>query len=206
MRIFFSVLSICLMLGLSNQTSAKEPYLQENREAYIASVLEAFYDTEMLAISNTFKYLSVAERNHCKSNDSDLRADCLLSYVTKNCVTMGSPTLVRNCELYSDAIVVNKLAVKTFIGRSERYQMMKNKDVEFRLAMRNRLSQKYGKIVTHFSLTSNSNCRALDFNCLARGLDQFCLGYANTKSLSWQHCIGSATWFIGTAKANSKSE
>ena len=195
-------IGLLFLVVSGEQSLANEPYLDQNRQAYIASVLRAFGETSMLDISNTYEYISVAERNHCRSSLSDLRTDCLLSYARKNCATADNAESLSSCELYSDVIVVNKLSTKSFINRTERYRMLTNKKSDFREAMTNRLQQKYARIVTQFSMTDAADCRDTDFNCLSRGLDQFCLDYANTQSLSWQHCIGASLWFIGTAKQN----
>ena len=195
-------IGLLVLIVIAKQSLANEPYLDQNRQAYIASVLQAFGETSMLDISNTYEYISVAERNHCRSSLSDLRTDCLLSYARKNCATADNAESLSSCELYSDVIVVNKLSTKSFINRTERYRMLTNKKSDFREAMTNRLQQKYARIVTQFSMTDAADCRDTDFNCLSRGLDQFCLDYANTQSLSWQHCIGASLWFIGTAKQN----
>jgi hypothetical protein len=154
----------------------------------------------MNKISNTYSYIHVVETNNCRSSLSDLRAECLLSYAKRNCNETGSVESRYNCELYSDVIVVNTLSEKTFVERTERYRMLKNTDDDFRTAMASRLQQKYARIVTHFSLTKSSDCDKGNFDCLARGLDQFCLDYTNTQSLSWQHCMSASLWFIGTSK------
>jgi hypothetical protein len=154
----------------------------------------------MNKISNTYSYIHVVETNNCRSSLSDLRAECLLSYAKRNCNETGSAESKYNCELYSDVIVVNTLSEKTFVERTERYRMLKNTDDDFRTAMASRLQQKYARIVTHFSLTKSSDCDKGNFDCLARGLDQFCLDYTNTQSLSWQHCMSASLWFIGTSK------
>ena len=200
MRIVFSYLNLLIILVLSSNSYASKPYLEDNRVAYISKVLQAFSETTIHKIFNTHSYINVVERNNCRSSLSDLRTQCLLSYAQINCRETASIDLKDNCELYSDVIVVNKLSENTFIDRSERYRMLKNTSDDFRTAMTSRLQQKYARIVTHFSLTEGSDCDKDDFECLAQGLDQFCLDYTNTQSLSWQHCMSASLWFIGTSK------
>lgn len=202
MRRLYSYISVFLMLVVSSSSYASKPYLEENRIAYISKVIQAFSETPMHNISNTYSYINVVENNNCRSSSSDLGTQCLMSYAKKNCIATGSAALRENCELYSDVIVVNKMSENIFVKRSERYRMLKNTDDDYRTAMANRLQQKYARIVAHFSLTEASDCGEDDFNCLAEGLDQFCLEYTNRQSLSWQYCMSASLWFIGTSKRN----
>lgn len=181
-------------------SGAAQPYLEESRVAYIEKVLQAFRQAKLQHIINTYSYISVVERNNCRSTLSDLKVECLLSFAKKNCSAVASAKLRDNCELYSDIIIVNKLSENAFINRSERYRVARNSSDDFRTALTNRLQQKYGKLVTNFSLTHWSECEKDDLKCLAAGLDQFCLDYTNSKSLSWQYCMSASLWFIGTSK------
>jgi hypothetical protein len=192
------ILTCCLTL--SSGSYAEQPYLQQNRVAYITGVLRAFSETKLHDLLNTNSYINVVEKNNCRSSMSDLKVECLLSYARKNCEATASIQLRGSCELYSDIVVVNKLSENVFIKRTERYHMLKNTSDDYRTAMASRLSQKYARIVTTFSLTEGSDCDNADFDCLARGLDQFCLDYTNTQSLSWQYCMSASLWFIGTSK------
>jgi hypothetical protein len=178
----------------------EEPYLEENRVAYIEKVLRAFDQTKLQQIINTYRYINVVERNNCRSSLSDLKVQCLLSFARKNCSAARSAESRSNCELYSDIVIVNKLSESVFISRSERYHVTRNSSDDFKTALTNRLQQKYGKLVTRFYLTSWSECEKDDLKCLATGLDQFCLDYTNTESLSWQYCMSASLWFIGTSK------
>jgi hypothetical protein len=200
MRIILSYTFLLIILVVSPDSYAGNPYLEKNRVAYITGVLRAFSETAIHNIYNTYSYINVVENNNCRSSLSDLRTECLLSYARKNCNETTSAELRDNCELYSDVIVVNKLSEKAFLDRTERYRLLKNTNDDFRTAMASRLQQKYSRIVTHFSLTDGSDCNNNDFACLAKGLDQFCLDYTNTQSLSWQHCVSASLWFIGTSK------
>ena len=193
-------ISLYALLAVGSDCCASEPYLVKNRVAYIEKVLKAFNETSILNVYNTYRYIYVVEKNNCRSSMSDLRADCLLSYAKKNCGETGGAEFKHNCELYSDIIVVNKLSEKVFVNRSERYHMLDNTSDDFRTALDTRLQQKYARIVTQFSLTEGADCGNKDFECLAKGLDQFCLDYTNTQNLSWQYCMSASLWFIGTSK------
>jgi len=154
---------------------AKEPYIEKNRINYISKVLQAFSKTPNNKLFNTYSYINVIENNNCRSSSSDLKVECLLSYAKNSCDEIRNTKSKNNCELYSDIIVVNKLSEKTFVNRTERYRMLKNTNYDFRTAMSNRLQQKYSRIVTEFYLTKESECDSKDFDCLAKGLEQFCL-------------------------------
>jgi hypothetical protein len=188
------------ILIIGSTCYASETYLRENRVAYVSKVLQAFGKTKIHDIHNTYSYINVVERNNCRSNLSDLKAECLLSFAKENCTEAGSVESKDNCELYSDIIIVNKLSENVFVTRSERYRMLKNSSKDFRTAMAGRLQQEYSRLVTHFSLTEGSDCDNEDFECLGKGLDQFCLDYTNRESLSWQYCMSASLWFIGTSK------
>lgn len=203
MRPLYSCANLLVILsGLVVGTScyASKPYLDKNRVAYISKIIQAFNETSIHDIYNTYRYINVVEKNNCRTSLSDLKVECLLTYAKNNCSEVGGDKIKENCELYSDIIVVNKLSENSFVNRTERYGILKNTGDDFRTAMASRLQQKYARIVTHFSLTKFSNCGKNDFDCLAKGLDEFCLGYTNSQSLSWQYCMSASLWFIGIAK------
>lgn len=193
-------LMLIFMLMTSSASYAEEPYLEQNRVNYISKVLQAFSETPNNKLFNTHSYVNVIENNNCRSSLSDLKVECLLSYAKNSCGEIRNTQSKNNCELYSDIIVVNKLSEKTFVNRTERYRMLKNTNYDFRTAMSNRLQQKYSRIITEFYLTKDSECDNKDFDCLAKGLEQFCLDYTNTNSLSWQYCMSASIWFIGISK------
>jgi hypothetical protein len=201
MRMLIASMGILTILMFSSSSYANKPYLDKSRVAYISNVMQAFDETTLHDIFNTYSYINIVETNYCRSSLSDLGTECLMSYAKKNCSETGGSESSASCELYSDVIVVNKLSEKDFIGRAERYRMLKNTSDDFRTAMANRLQQKYAKIVTHFSLTDGAECDNDDFDCLAKGLDQFCLDYTNKQNLSWQHCVSASLWFIGISKS-----
>lgn len=198
--LYINALLVLPGLSVSTNSYADKPYLQENRVAYASNALQAFSETPVNTILNTYSYINVIENNNCRSSLSDLKVECLLSYAKNNCKETRSVRAKSNCELYSDIIVVNKMSEKIFVNRTERYRMLRNTNYDFRTAMSNRLQQKYSRIVTEYFLKKEADCGDKDFECLARGLDQFCLGYTNTHSLSWQYCMSASLWFIGTSK------
>jgi len=178
---------------------ADKPYQDENRITYTEKVLRAFDETKLSNLLNTYRYINVVDINNCRSSVSDLQVKCLLSHAEKNCNELPNQKQKRACEFYSDVIITNKLSEKAFISTSERYRISNMKEYSFRTAFENRLLQKYARIVTQFSLSNAANCENNDFHCLALALDQFCLDYTNSNSLSWQYCMSASLWFIGTS-------
>ena len=202
-KLFTLKLLVCfIVLIFSSHSYAEKPYLEENRVDYIAKVLQAFNNTRVTDIFNTYSYITVVENNNCRSSSSNLKIECLLSYAKSNCEEIRNAKLRDSCELYSDIIIVNKLSEKIFVTRTERYRMLRNTSYDYRTAMASRLQQKYSRIVTEYYLTKGSECGDEEFDCLAKGLDQFCLDYTNSHSLSWQYCMSATLWFIGTSHNN----
>ena len=194
-------LSLLLSLLLPQSTAyADKPYLEQNRLAYIENVLRAFNKSKLQSLKNAQAYIHVVERNNCRSDITELKVECLLMFAKDNCREVGVDESRVDCELYSDIIIVNKLSEKTFIGRSERYRLLKNTNEDYRIVMDHRLQQKYAGLVAQFSLSPEAKCKASDYSCIAAGLDQFCLDYTNSQSLSWQYCMSATLWFIGTSK------
>jgi len=189
---------ILLSVMTATVCHADKPYLDKSRADYAEKVLRAFYESKLQNILNTSRYINVVDINICRSSLSDLRVKCLLSFAEKNCAEMSRQKQKNHCELYSDVIVTNKLSENTFISTTERYKISNIKEYSFRTALENRLKQKYARIVTQFALSDGANCDSKDFQCLAKELDQFCLDYTNSQSLSWQYCMSASLWFIGT--------
>ena len=188
-----------LALSCFETYGAFKPYTKKRRVEYIEKVLETFDLTKPELIQNTYSYIGIVDKNNCKSGLSNLRVQCLMDSAAQNCRELKDSKAIRDCEFYSDIVIVNKLSENIFVSRSERYRMMKNASEDFRTVMANRLMQKYSRIVTQYSLSDYSSCRNKNFKCLAKGIDLFCREYTNTQSLSWQYCMSAIVWFIGTS-------
>lgn len=188
-----------LALSSFETFGAFKPYTKKRREEYIVTVLETFDLTKPELVQNTYRYIDIVDKNNCKSGLSSLRVRCLMDYSAQNCRELPDSKAIRDCEYYSDVIIVNKLSENIFVSRSERYRMMKNASEEFSTVMASRLMQKYSRVVTQYALSDYSSCRNKNFKCLAKGIDRFCLDYTNKQSLSWQYCMSAIVWFIGTS-------
>lgn len=199
MRLIAYIFVGLLALSCFETYGAFKPYTKKRREDYIVKVLETFDLTNPEYIRNTYSYIGIVDQNNCKSSLSNLRVQCLMDFSAQNCRELKDSKAIRDCEYYSDIIIVNKLSENIFVSRSERYRMMKNASEDFRTVMANRLMQKYSRVVTEFSLSEFSSCRNKNFNCLAKGIDRFCLDFTNKQSLSWQYCMSAIVWFIGTS-------
>ncbi len=199
-----------LFLSLSalteEQAQDDQPYLKQSRVEYITGATEAFNNTKLQSIYNTESYIHAIDRNNCQSNLSSLRLECLVNYAKENCQSLRGKRAQMACQQYSDIIIVNKLSEAQFIDKSERYRIAKNAaGGDVRTAMNARLQQKYARIATRFALSELSNCKDTkqadtSLECLADGIDNFCLDYTNRESLSWQYCVGALVWFLGTSQ------
>jgi len=178
---------------------AEEAFDKKNRIKYIDSSLQALKEEEPKTVLDVYQYITYINRTMCRSSIESLKINCLLSAAKSNCREKSSDLLKKRCNFYSDIIVINKLSEKKFISRRERYRMMKHSK-GYRKTLLKELNRRYASVATDFSLTKRSKCGHDDFSCLAKGINQFCIGYADFKDLSWQYCVGALTWFIGTTK------
>jgi len=200
MKLTLAFAVILIILGMSESFS-EEIYEQGNRKSYIQESLDALRHTDSKIVVDVHNYISAIERNNCRSSIESLKIECLLSAAKSNCEEKRTESLKKKCDLFSDIIVINKLSGKNFLSRRERYRMMKTSQ-NYRKTLLKELRRKYAEVATDFSLTNRSDCKSTDTKCLAEGIDQFCLGYADFKDLSWQYCVGALVWFIGTSEKN----
>ena len=193
---------LMLIIGLTSSMEfafAEGAYDRKNRIKYIESSLHALKKEDLKSVLDVVQYIAYIDRTMCRSSIESLKINCLLSAAKSNCREKSSDLLKKRCNFYSDIIVINKLSERKFISRRERYRMMKHSK-NYRKTLLKELNRRYASVATDFSLTKRSKCGHDDFNCLAKGINQFCLGYADFKDLSWQYCVGALTWFIGTTK------
>lgn len=194
------IIVLFIMLWSNVGFVQEQPYLKDNRVNYIANILAAITSANLQDILNVESYISVVDRNNCSSSLSSLRTQCLIQYASDNCKSLRQQSEQSKCELYSDTIVANRLSESVFIPRSERYRLLKNSRGNSRDVLRNRLEQKYSRLVTQFALPLQDECKLDDYPCVAEQLDSFCLDYTNKQNLSWQYCTSAIIWFIGTSR------
>jgi hypothetical protein len=174
-------------------------YASEARVAYLRKTLRALESSERKTVEDTFGYIDVIDRNECRSAFARLRAQCLVEAAKRSCRGRRRRAQRQDCLLYSDVIVTNKLSEGNFLSTAERYMLMK-RHRDYRHQLRAELRRRYGTLVTDLMLSQHLKCAAGDRDCLTAAIDAYCLEYADTRSLSWQHCAAAVIWFVGTAK------
>ena len=169
-----------------------------NRSHYIKATIEAMWATPKQELNNIFEYLSVVDRTQCQSSFERLKISCLIETAKINCKSRRKKNK-KNCDLYSDIAVINKLGEKSFISSRKKYHIMKNYK-NYHAQAQTVLTNEYAKVAVEFSFSKFSNCQDKNSNkleCLSKGLDQFCLVYGDKNNLSWQYCAGAVIWTIG---------
>jgi len=176
-------------------------YGPNERVAYVRDALAAIDASDEKTLTDTIGYIDVMDRNECRSVYHRLRAQCLIEVAKRNCRGQRGRKARRACVLYSDIIVTNKLSEGHFVTTADRYLIM-HRHRDFRERMRAELRRRYGSLVTDFTLSEHFNCTSNDRDCLAEAVHDYCVEYADTHSLSWQHCAAAVTWFIGTTRVD----
>ncbi len=174
-------------------------YGPNERVAYLRDTLAALEATDLAKLSDMAGYIDVMDRNECRSVYRRLRAQCLVEVAARACRGQRGRNRRRACKLVSDLTVTNKLSEDHFVNTTDRYLIMRQHR-DFRERLRVELRRRYGSLVTEFSLSRHFDCARDDRDCLAGGIHDFCIEYADTRSLSWQHCAAAMTWFIGTTR------
>ncbi|MFC1611528.1 hypothetical protein ACFL6C_11260 [Myxococcota bacterium] len=177
---------------------AENVYDAAARVSYVHDALIALREADPSTLEDTYGYIGVMERNECRSVFHRLRVDCLIEAARRNCRGRKGRENREPCRLYSDIIVTNKLSERYFVSTEERFAIMK-RHRNYRRELRRELRRRYGSLVAGFGLSTHPACEAETGECLARGIDAYCLEYADTHNLSWQHCTAAVTWFIATS-------
>jgi hypothetical protein len=175
-------------------------YGPSERVAYLRDALAALGEARPAELSDTSGYIDVMDRNECRSAYRLLRARCLVGVAARTCRGQRRRDKRRACKLISDIVVTNKLSEGHFVNTTERFMIMRQHQ-DFRHHMRAELHRRYGALVTELTLSRHFRCAPDDRECLANGIHDFCIDYADTRSLSWQHCAAAVTWFISTTRA-----
>lgn len=186
-----------MLVGLPARAD-KGVYDQEARVAYIRDTLQAVIKAGPETLKDTYSYIDVMDRNQCRSAFHRLWVDCLIQVAKRNCRGRKLRTARHSCGLYSDVVVTNKLSEKHFVSSDEKYKIMKEHR-NYRRELRKELRRRYARLATEFQLSGHASCKHDDNQCLAGGVDGFCFAYADTRNLSWQHCVAALTWFVGTS-------
>lgn len=179
---------------------------QFKRTQQIQDRLESFQSENLQGTLDTVEYLQVMARNECRSSFEPLKIMCLIDFAKKNCKGKAGKKNKENCEGFSDVALVNKLSENHFVGAKERYQLMNTMSSSsseggvYRKSLVKRLQVHYAQMATEFLLSQDRPCLDKDFNCLASAMDRYCVQMADTKNLSWQHCVSALVWFVRTQR------
>ena len=188
---------VLLMTG-GQSLNAKPIHDASSRSERILKTLTVLRSSDLSDLDDTRSYLTVMERNSCRSNFERLRVECLLQAARKNCLSKRG-TQRDDCFLYSDILVVNLLSEDSFITNEERFHIMKHHR-DYRAHIREALDRSYAALTVDFVVSKFYRCEADDFSCLSSAIDAFCFDCAERRNLSWQYCVSALVWPIGTGK------
>ena len=168
-----------------------------NRSQYISDAITAMWATKKQDLDNVFGFLAIVDRTQCQSSFERLKISCLLESAKQNCKSKRKKYR-KNCNLYSDIAVINRLVEKSFISSRKKYRITKNYK-NYHSQVQTVLVNEYAKVAVEFSFSKLSDCSesANKMSCLSKGLDKFCLDYGDKNNLSWQYCAGAVLWTIG---------
>lgn len=193
-RSLFLLMTSLFLLFVSDAMAAI--YSKEKREKYILDALTILKATDRREVEDTSKYIQTVYRTRCRSNFERYKIECLKQAVNDSCLQRRKR--IKNCKIYSDVIIVNKLSERYFVTGRERYEIMKKHPV-FRPALVRQLDRHYAQLAADFGLSQYYECKPKDFKCLSKSIDNYCMDSSDYKGLSWQNCVSALSWFIGNA-------
>ena len=175
-------------------------YDSPTRSRYVSKSLNALLKSNIKQLENTYFYIDAVSNGNCRSEFQRLKLNCLLQAAENNCRGKPGKTSRRLCHEYSDIVVTNKLAEKRFLSAAKRYRIMKAHS-EYRAQFLREIRYRYATLVTEFTLSQHYQCKKGDLDCVSKGIDSYCLEFADKRQLSWQHCTAAIVWFIGTTRS-----
>lgn len=170
---------------------------QDQRVAYVASLLEAIESSDRTELADTGNYLYAVERNKCQAPVESLHVSCVAEAAARNCLSRQGAARER-CQRTSDVIATNRLSEKTFVPEDVRYEIM-DKNRDYRPALERELHHRYAVVVAELVMSRHFPGSAAPTPALAAGIESYCRELAGTRALSWQYCVAAVVWFIGTA-------
>ena len=184
---------LALAFGAPLPAPPKHPYVDITRVAYVESALNAVQNAPSEVLQQAHANLAVYERGACVSASQRLRSECLMSAAKRFCLKRPKVELPE-CALYTDVVVSNLIAEKQLIPTDERYEIMKrSKDWRREMARKTRRLQ--GALAADFGLQAGISA---DNATLSKKIDSYCTTSADQTNLSWQTCVASLAWFIGS--------
>ena len=201
------VVSIALMtfLSLVSLEEAQASMYEEPRlQKYIEDTLDAIVKADSNALTNADEYVQAIAQSRCSSSRLALRMECLIQETKRYCNASRQATEQKDCHLYTDILVVNRLSEGAFLNSSEKYRIM-SKYKDYRKQIGKELLYKYAAIVAEFKISGELEeswfAEELPPNQkLAVGIRNFCSAFSNRNKISWQSCVGAVVWFIGISQ------
>ncbi|MEC4674822.1 MAG: hypothetical protein VST68_11590 [Nitrospirota bacterium] len=202
MRNQFVSIALTVLLSLVSLEEAQSSIYEESRlQKYIEDTLDAILKADSKALTNADEYVQAIAQSRCSSSRLALRMECLIQEAKRYCNTIRQATEQKDCHLYADVLVVNRLSEGAFLDRSEKYRIM-SKYKDYRRQIGKELLYKYAAIVAEFKISGDIEeswfAEELSPNQnLAVGIRHFCSEFSNRNKISWQSCVGAVVWFIG---------
>jgi hypothetical protein len=190
-------LAAALLLVFTATPLSAGTFTKAQRQDYIKNALAAVLTTSKQNLENLYQFVTVVEQSSCHSAFEALTLSCLQEQVERNCKS-GDSKARSHCPILSDLIVVNKLNEKQFVTRDERLQLTRQESGGSYATQYTRMvSRKYSLMVTEELLLGQRTCSSEENGCLAREVDDYCIGNSDVKNLPWQACVSAIVWYIG---------
>lgn len=169
----------------------------EKRVLYISESIVLFLELDQDMVADAETFIKFANKTNCRSSNYDLKVQCFLDTVEKQCEKeiAGEEEFLEECLQYYDILVINKLSESRFISSRERFKIIKKYGKEKNF-MKNEFMKRYAALATSFSLSKHTSCFNRQDICFAESIDQFCLEKSDKGELTWQACVGSLVWFV----------
>jgi len=191
-------LFLFLMLMAQTQAFGQSNYMFDNRSEYIQKALISILKMKRKTVRNTQTFFNVLDSSSCRSDILLLKVPCFIKFSQNNCRGKISSKSKKYCKLYSDVYISNKWSEKVFISPRKRYQIMK-KHKNYRKQIHMHLKTQYADIATAFKLSDHLQCKEIGEICFSDSIDNFCRDHSDKNNYSWQYCVASLIWFIGTS-------
>ncbi len=205
MRNRFVSIALTTLLSLVSLEEAQSSIYEESRlQMYLEDTLDAILKADSKALTNADEYVQAIAQSRCRSSHLTLRMECLIQEAKRYCNAIRQATEKKDCHLYADILVVNRLSEGAFLDRSEKYRIM-SKYKDYRKQIGKELLYKYAAIVAEFKISGEIEESWLEDELppnqkLAVGIRNFCSEFSNRNKMSWQSCVGAVVWFIGISQ------
>ncbi len=163
------------------------------RVHYLEDVMKSFRSMTPGEVYHLEVEAKAAFVGTCRSSDASLTLSCSTESAEKICKDAVNRAA---CLMVMDAFIVENLNAKRFISTAERYEMM-SRGSDYRRKQAESLQHRYGSLALALSLSPAARCKADDFACLAKALEDFCQAKARKGELSYQSCAAVLAIYVG---------